>query len=52
MQSLKIFEPRCLVQKIRTEIPEDQHSVKVIVEFQVINSTQYASVEVDIARVR
>ena len=52
MRALKTFEPRCLVRKIRTEIPENQHSVKVIVEFQVINSTQYASVEVDIARVR
>jgi len=52
IKTLEIFEPRCVVQKIRTEIPEDQHSAKVQVEFKVVNSAELGIVEVDIARVR
>lgn len=52
IETLSVFEPRCEVQKIRTEINGDQHSVKCLIEFKVVNSATSAIVEIDIARMR
>lgn len=52
IRTLDVFEPRCEVQKIRTEITPDQHTAKVQVEFKVVNSSELGIVEVDIARIR
>ena len=50
--SINIFEPRANIQKIRTEIIPENHNVKVTIEFQVVSSSEFGIVEIDIARLR
>lgn len=52
IQSLRMFEPRCEIQKITTKITPDQNTARVQVEFKVVNTATFGVVEVDIARVR
>lgn len=46
------YEPRAAIQQITTRIDTDRNSVAVGVQFSIINSTEIATVEVQLARLR
>ena len=50
--SIEIYEPRALIRNVHIKAEPDANSAAVTVEFQVINTGEFATVDVDITRIR
>jgi len=52
IQSIEIFEPRARVLNIKSNLNDDSYEMKVTVTFQVINTSETLSTEVNLTRLR
>jgi phage baseplate assembly protein W len=51
-RAIQLYEPRALVQDLRTRWDEDNHHLLVTVVFQVVNTTENVTLNVSVSRLR
>jgi phage baseplate assembly protein W len=51
-ESIEAFEPRARLQKLKVTSVPDRNSIRVRVEFKVVNSTRIEVIETQISRLR
>jgi len=52
IQNINIFEPRARVLSVSSQTKDDSHEIKVSVTFQVVNTNETLTTDIDLTRLR
>jgi len=52
IQNINIFEPRARVLSVSSQTKDDSHEIKVTVTFQVVNTNETITTDIDLTRLR